>query len=275
MNKSTERFPLDNPMRLRLLLFAFVFHVACVAPTAHCDDFVKLPNKKDFLIFLLIGQSNMAGRGKPLEEQDQTPHPRVLVFTQRQAWIPAVDPLHFDKPPVVGVGLGLTFAKTVAEAQDKAIGLVPAAVGGSEISAWAKGARQYTGAIGRAKAALKDGTLAGILWHQGESDSDAAKAALYQAKLDQLVQDLRTDLESPDVPFIVGTLADNAAGAGVPQINHSLRTLPDRIPHTACALATGLTMAADKIHFDAASYREFGRRYSAEWLRVAKQNERR
>ena len=250
-------------------LFCAAIVLAFLIPSARGADPVKLPDKNDFQIFLLIGQSNMAGRGKPLEEQDTTVHPRVLLLNKKEAWVPAVDPLHFDKPPVVGVGLGLTFGKTVADAQEnKTIGLVPAAVGGSAISEWAKGARHYTGAVGRAKAALKGGTLAGILWHQGESDSDSAKAAVYQAKLDQLVQDLRTDLESPDVPFIVGTLADSAKGAGVPQINNALRTLADRVPHAGCALAAGLTMSADNVHFDAASYREFGRRYAAEWLRV-------
>ena len=166
-NGSAPRLPPDTPMHSRLLLFAVVFAVTFAVPSARGGDSVKLPNKKDLQIFLLIGQSNMAGRGKPLEEQDETPHPRVLLFNKEQAWIPAVDPLHFDKPSVVGVGLGLTFAKTVAETHEKTIGLVPAAVGGSAISEWAKGARHYTGAIGRAKAALEDGTLAGILWHQG------------------------------------------------------------------------------------------------------------
>jgi hypothetical protein len=258
-------------MKSRLVVAAVALFLAFVVPSAHGAEPVKLPAKKDFQIFLLIGQSNMAGRGKPLEEQDKTPHPRVLLLNKQQAWIPAVDPLHFDKPPVIGVGLGLTFAKTVAEAApDKTIGLAPAAFGGSAISEWARDGKHYGPALKRAKAALKDGTLAGILWHQGESDSDPEKAALYQAKLDQLVQDLRADLESPDVPFIVGTLADNAKGAGVPQINAALVTLADRVPRTGCALATGLTMSADKIHFDAGSYREFGKRYAAEWLRVAK-----
>jgi hypothetical protein len=261
-------------MHSRLVLFVVAFTALFIVPSVRGADAVKLPNKKDFQVFLLIGQSNMAGRGKPLEEQDKTPHPRVLLFNREQAWIPAVDPLHFDKPPIVGVGLGLTFAKTIADAHDTTIGLVPAAVGGSAISEWAKGGRQYIGAVGRAKAALKYGTLAGILWHQGESDSDPAKAAVYQVKLDQLVQDLRSDLESSDVPFIVGTLSDSAKGAGVPQINDALRTLAVRVPHTGCALAKSLTMSADNIHFDAASYREFGRRYAAEWLRVAKVNER-
>lgn len=254
-------------------LFRFVVALAvlgCVS-SVPADEPIKLPAKQDFRIFLLIGQSNMAGRGKPLEEQDTTPHPRVLVFNQAQAWKPAVDPLHFDKPRVVGVGLGLTFAKTIAEQSDATIGLVPAAFGGSPIADWARDGKHYTAALARAKAALQDGTLAGILWHQGESNSsDPKKAEGYQAKLDELVNNLRADLEAPDVPFIAGTLADTAKGAYVSQINEALRTLPDRVRRTGCVLAKGLTMSGDKIHFDAASYRELGKRYAAEWLRVTK-----
>jgi len=257
-------------MRLPFVLVTIACAATVFLPPARGADVGKLPDKKDFQIFLLIGQSNMAGRGKPLEDQDKTAHPRVLLLNKDETWIPAVDPLHFDKPPIVGVGLGLTFAKTVADAQpEKSIGLVPAAFGGSAISEWAKGTRHYNASIARAKVALKDGTLAGILWHQGESDSDPAKAAIYQEKLDQLVKDLRADLESPNVPFVVGTLADKAKGDGAPVINVALRTLADRVPNTGCAIAKDLTMSSDNIHFDAASYREFGRRYAAEWLRLA------
>lgn len=256
-------------MHARLLGLVVAVAALSLTSAARADDAVKLPAKNDFRIFLLIGQSNMAGRGKPREEQDKTPHPRVFVFNKEQAWVPAVDPLHFDKPAAVGVGLGTTFAKTIAESEGLTIGLVPAAFGGSPIADWARGGKHYVPAVARTKAALKDGTLAGILWHQGESDSTPEKAPLYQAKLDELVRNLREDLDAPSVPFIVGTLADTAKGAGAPQINQALRTLPDRIPHTGCVLAEGLTMSADKIHFDAKSYRELGKRYAAEWLRVA------
>lgn len=250
------------------VLAAMSVWIALSAARVQGEEPVKLPAKKDFQIFLLIGQSNMAGRGKPLEEQDKTPHPRVLVLTKDETWSPAVDPLHFDKPPVIGVGLGLTFGKTVADAQpDKTIGLVPAAFGGSAISEWARGGKHYGPAIKRIKAALKAGTLAGILWHQGESDSDEAKGALYRAKLDELVQNLRSDLDAPNVPFIAGTLADSAKGAGVAKVNAALLSLPDRVPNTACASAKGLTMSSDNVHFDAASYREFGKRYAKEWLK--------
>ena len=69
----------------------------------------ELPAKENFHLYLLVGQSNMAGRGK-VTEQDKETHPRVLVFNKQGKWAPAVDPLHFDKPGIAGVGLGKSFA---------------------------------------------------------------------------------------------------------------------------------------------------------------------
>jgi hypothetical protein len=250
-------------------IVAFLFSVA-VAQRGWTADPVVPPAKKDFLIFLLAGQSNMAGRGKPLETQDQTAHPRVLVLGKEKTWTPAVDPLHWDKPPVVGVGLGLTFARQVAEAlPDKTIGLVPAAFGGSAIAEWGQDARHYQNAIDRASVAMHDGTLAGILWHQGESDATPEKAPLYQERLDQLIRNFREDLKSPQVPVIVGTLADSLHRDAAGQVNAALLSLPKRVDCTACAEAKGLQLSADGVHFTAGAYRELGRRYADQWLRLA------
>lgn len=71
-------------------------------------DEVPLPAKENFHLFLLVSQSNMAGRGE-VTADDQRPDPRVLMLDKEGRWVPAVDPMHFDKPAVVGVGLGRTF----------------------------------------------------------------------------------------------------------------------------------------------------------------------
>jgi len=98
-----------------------------------------LPAKANFHLFLLVGQSNMAGRGT-VTEADKIPHARVLMLNKAGEWVPAVDPLHFDKPAAVGVGLGRSFADAVAAATPGAtIGLIPCAVGGSPIDAWQPG----------------------------------------------------------------------------------------------------------------------------------------
>ena len=81
----------------------------------------------------------MAGRGK-VTDADRKAHPRVLVFNKQGAWTPAIDPLHFDKPGIVGVGLGKTFGTMLAEKdEDIVIGLIPCAVGGSPIASWEPG----------------------------------------------------------------------------------------------------------------------------------------
>ena len=86
---------------------------------------------QDMELFLLIGQSNMAGRGV-IEEQDRVPFPRVFTLTKEETWVPAVEPIHFDRPDRLGTGLGRSFGRVLAEAAPGArIGLIPAAMGGS------------------------------------------------------------------------------------------------------------------------------------------------
>ncbi|GAA4397475.1 sialate O-acetylesterase [Nibrella viscosa] len=222
-------------------------------------------------LFLLIGQSNMAGRGIP-EAEDQQPHPRIWMLTKEQTWVPARAPLHFDKPAVVGVGPGLPFARAIADKYPTLnIGLIPAAVGGSGINAWQPGAfyeptqsYPYDDAIRRTQKALERGQLAGILWHQGESDSNPANTGAYGTRLADLIARLRIDLNAPDVPIVVGTLGDfivnRNPSAGL--INETLRQLPRQVANTYCVEASGLTHKGDTTHFDTPSARTLGRRYA-------------
>jgi hypothetical protein len=242
---------------------------------------VTLPPKENFHLFLLVGQSNMAGRGK-VTPADREPHPRVLMLDASGAWVPAVDPMHFDKPDAVGVGLGRTFALTLAEQNPGiTIGLIPCAVGGSPIDAWRPGefypptkSHPWDDALRRARQALPAGTLKGILWHQGESDSNAKLAPAYAAKLHDLIGRFRRELGAPEVPFILGQLG---RFAGKPwdewrtQVDAVHRAVPQKVPHTAYVSAEGLKDKGDLTHFDADSYRELGRRYAAAYLQLRAQ----
>ena len=168
-------------------------------------------DKHDFHLYLLAGQSNMAGRGK-IAEQDTTTHPRVYVLNQENEWVLAKDSFHFDKPNIVGVGPGLTFGKIMADQNPNVrIGLIPCAAGGSPISSWTRGgcheqtkSYPYDDAIKRAKIAMKAGVLKGILWHQGESDSKPDKIIVHREKLEELIMNFRKDLAAGDTPFIFG-----------------------------------------------------------------------
>ena len=61
----------------------------------------KLPPKDKLHLYVLFGQSNMAGRGV-IEDQDRVPFPRVFTLTKEETWVPAVEPIHFDRPDRLG-----------------------------------------------------------------------------------------------------------------------------------------------------------------------------
>lgn len=239
---------------------------------------VRLSEKSKFHLFLLVGQSNMAGRGK-VEAMDTVAHPRVLSLDRSDQWVPAIDPIHFDKP-VAGVCLGRTFGILLAERiPEITVGLIPCAAGGSPISVWVPGQyweqtqnRPYDEAIRRTKIALASGVLKGILWHQGESDAVPALAGTYEQSLHALIQRFRADLNAPDVPFVAGQLArfpDRPWDEARTIVNAAHEHLPEMVRHTAFVPSDGLIHGGDGVHFDAESLREFGRRYAEAYLRSA------
>lgn len=264
-------------MAIRWRVLSWILLLLASSVDVTCGE-ERLPPKEQFHLFLLVGQSNMAGRGK-VEPQDREPHPRVLMLTKDLKWVPAVAPLHFDKPPVVGVGIGRTFAMQVAEAAPGiTVGLIPCAAGGSPIASWEPGgyhsqtkSHPYDDAIRRARVALKAGTLKGILWHQGESDSNPEKAEIYEQKLHALIARFRKELDAPAVPFLAGQMgqfAERPWSDAKKQVDQAHRDLPKKVPHTAFIDSDDLKHKGDKVHFDAPSYREFGRRYAKAFLEM-------
>ena len=233
------------------------------------------PHNKHMHLYLLIGQSNMAGRGR-VEPQDKETHPRVYTFDATDRWIPAVDPLHFDKP-IAGVGPGLTFGKRMAASAPLAvIGLIPCAAGGSPITAWRPGAywhqtdsHPYDIAIRRTRLAQQDGVLKGILWHQGESDANQKDANRYLERLADLIHGLRSDLDAK-VPFVCATLGDFfvTRNQWASTINDALKQMPTQVSRAACVPATGLCHNGDELHFSAQAAHELGKRYAEAILRL-------
>jgi hypothetical protein len=155
---------------------------------------------------------------------------------------------------------GVMFAKTLLEAEPgRPVYLVSNARGGTSIKEWAKGGHYYAEAVRRSKAAGAQAHLAGILWHQGESDQGAADS--YLGKLQALVGNLRSDFNDPNLPFIAGQIQKGDA------INEQIAKLPETTHATAYVSSQGLT-TTDGTHFDTKSQLLLGERYAAEMLRV-------
>lgn len=230
----------------------------------------------NFHLYLLIGQSNMAGRGVP-DSESKKQNPQILMLDSNNQWIPATDPVHFDKPALIGVGPAISFAKEMlGNSKRTKIGLIPCAVGGSPISVWEPGTfyapnfHPYDDAMKRVKLAMQQGVLKGILWHQGESDNDSVHAALYLERLKTLINRFRTELHQPGLPFVAGEIGRFLKDDF---INRVIADLPEQVPNTAVVSAKGLTDKGDQLHFDTPSARELGKRYAEAMKKLQKGNQ--
>jgi len=207
-------------------------------------------DKAKLHIYLLMGQSNMVGRDTTGLES-QTTDPRIGYFDGKN-WIIAIEPMRGGS----GFGPGTFFAKAMLPMYpDGKIGLVPCAVGGTPLKRWVKGADLYEKALQKARLAAESGVIEGMLWHQGESDSNTPEdATTYEARLTQMFRDFRADLGQPDLPIVV--------------VKAAQKNMPNDLPHVGFANSDGLTHRGDHLHFNAASQAEFGKRYAAEMQKL-------
>ena len=242
-----------------------------VQPAFPLPPVVPVPD--DLQLFLLIGQSNMSGRGS-VEPQDRIPIARVFSLNQDLAWTMAIDPIQLER--LAGVSMGRSFARELAaENPQVAIGLIPAAVGATYLGEWIKGGQCYEEAVRRAKAAMKNGRMRGILWHQGEGDGQVETDALtYGVRWTKMIQDLRADLGDLNLPVVVGELCrsiytrpDHKTKFAL-EVNEQLAVLPLMVPYCAFVSSAGLKDKGDHVHFDSASQRELGRRYAHAFLEL-------
>ena len=273
----------ENEKTMKQLLTALLLFVAS---SMSAQD----PN---FYIFLCFGQSNMEGAARPEAQDLKSPGPRFL-------WMPAVDypateTLPARKmgewyeaiPPLCRPNTGLTpadwFGRTlVASLPDNIkIGVIHVAIGGIDIKgflpdsipaylkkapSWMKGMLEaynnnpYERLVTLAKKAQKDGVIKGILMHQGETNTGDPKwAGMVQQVYDHLCGDLK--LKPEEVNLYAGNIVQ-AGGQGVcigckKQIDELPQTL-----HTAQVISSDdCSNGPDRLHFDAAGYRELGCRY--------------
>lgn len=215
---------------------------------------------------LLIGQSNMAGRGFL---QEVTPIYNENIFMLRNGrWQMMSEPIHFDRS-VAGVGPAASFAQAWCNANENGqIGLIPCAEGGSSIDEWNTEGNLFRHAVSEAKFAMETSELIAILWHQGESDSSGRKYKDYYQKLNAIVHSFRKELCASDIPFILGGLGDYLGESGFGRscteynlINEELHRYAEN--NDNCYFATGekLYSNPDGIHINAESQRRFGFRY--------------
>ncbi|KAJ9186782.1 hypothetical protein P3X46_002316 [Hevea brasiliensis] len=214
-------------------------------------------------IFILAGQSNMAGRGgtdngkwNGIIPPQCRPNPSILRLSAQLKWEVARDPLHadIDVGKTCGVGPGMAFANGVKanESRIGVVGLVPCAVGGTKISEWTRGTRLYNKLVSRANGSARyGGRIRAILWYQGESDTVWRKdAEAYKGNMERLIGSLRSDLNIPYVPVIQVALA-SGEGRFIELVRRA--QLAIKLPNVKCIDAKGLPLKTDHLHLTTAS----------------------
>ena len=220
--------------------------------------------------FLLIGQSNMAGRGYLSEARElDTSH----IFTLRNGrWHPMFRPINPDRHHS-GVNLAESFAEQYAAKHNVDVGLICCADGGTRLEQWMPGEILFDNAVFQAKQAMRSAEIVGILWHQGESDSTPALYPTYQSRFEKMMSALREATGLQDVPLILGGLGDFLVHYGLPDyvhVNRALESIAQSNEMTGFVSAQGLTSNPDNLHFNAQSLYEFGLRYLEEFEKINK-----
>ena len=177
------------------------------------DDEEPFVEGNEYDVFLLIGQSNMAGRGTLIEGDTDPFDQNVYLLNAVGLPEPATNPLNQystvrKTTTAQGMNPGFSFSKKISQQTGRKILLVVNARGGTSLSEWKPNSSTgyYKEAVARTKLARKYGHVVAILWHQGESNSSNPSG--YLDGLKTIVDALRPDVGNSNAPFIAGEIAE-------------------------------------------------------------------
>ena len=251
---------------------------------------------KNFHIFLCFGQSNMEGNAR-IEPQDSVGvsdnflNLSAVNFSDKSRkmgkWYKALPPLCRENTGLTPVDyFGRTLLENLPEGHK--VGIVHVAIGGisidgflpDRIDEYAKTAPEwmkpmlaaydghpYDRLVAMGKIAQKKGVISGILMHQGETNTGDPKWPNdVKTVYENLLRDLK--LKAEDVPLLVGEVVAADRGGTCAAHNAVIDTIGRVIPTAHVIPADGCPQNFDFLHFTAAGYRELGRRYAAEMLKI-------
>lgn len=234
----------------------------------------QIPAKEKVWVFLMAGQSNMAGRGI-VEPQDTVPDKRILTIDARGKLIYAKEPLHFYEPTRTGLDCGLSFGKKLLAKipSDITILLLPTAIGGSAIGQWLgdssyRGVNLLTNFKEKAAIGKQYGTIKAILWHQGESDANVKRIPLYKENLDKLFTLFREIAGNHTLPVFIGELGSysNTKKEWM-QINDVIHAYVVQDKFASFIKTDDFIHVGDTVHFNSDGQRMMGERFANAYLK--------
>ena len=255
-----------------------IFCTICLCVYFSFQGWAESDFKESFHLFLLLGQSNMAGYGVVLPEDQRTMEDIYVLRDDVGKWNdfgwiegrqPIQNRLKTDRFCLAG-----SFAKAYKEMYPRtSVGIIPMAWGGAPISKMSKGTPFYEEVLKKVRWAKEQGCLKAVLWHQGESDTvNPQDTQLYKERLKTLIENLRTDLNEPNLPFIIGDLAEFYGTSPehansdrlerIAQVRKVLKEMSEDLPNVGYVPSIGLeSHDSHQVHFNRASYIVLGYRY--------------
>ncbi|MEY2917964.1 MAG: hypothetical protein RIS73_1678, partial [Bacteroidota bacterium] len=230
-------------------------------------------NKQNVWVFILAGQSNMAGRGI-VEPQDTVANKRILSINKNGQLVLAKEPLHFYEPNLTGLDCGFSFGKAIIKNIPDSISilLLPAAVGGSSISQWLgdslfRNVKLFSNFLSIVEIGKQHGNIKGILWHQGESDANEKNIPHYNTRLLTLFTRFRSAIGNNNLPILLGELGSfskNKEGFGL--INKAIHNYSSQDANTTVISTGDLKHKGDSLHFNSKAQRTMGKRFAEAYL---------
>ena len=228
-------------------------------------------------LYLLTGQSNMAGYGR--DAAYDPPCLGVHLYANNGRWDVAAHPLNDSVGTIYpenaeytsGVSPALAFAKALLRRLGVPIGLVQASLGGSPLSAWHP---EEDGTLYRAMLRRLDvvGPVRGVLWYQGCTDAMENLGEGYLGRFARMAELWRERLGP--VPFLTVQLNGRAHGPENAEaedrqwglVREAQRQAARRLPAVFVVPTADLAIG-DGIHNTAPSNIAIGERLAAEALR--------
>ena len=278
----------------------YTLHVSCRDAQGQALAAVEVRNLLVGDLWVMAGQSNMEGAGV-LEDVEQ-PHPLVNLLQSKREWSAAVEPLHWlwESPDEVhwlgldqqklaelrvgqragrtrGAGLGLPFAKRLVAETGVPIGLIATAHGGTTMNQWdpakrSEGGKSLYGSM-MLQVEAAGGRVAGVIWYQGEGDTEEEAVGLYRQRMKDLVAAMRRDMGREDLPFICVQIGRHIwprddKHAHWFAIQDLERVLAAEIPNTAVVASIDQPLD-DLIHIGTPGLKVIGHRMANQALRIA------
>lgn len=230
-------------------------------------------------IFLVAGQSNGDGRGNPADLPADLQSPQGVPIFHNGRWHGLQPGLTDANHPGL-FGPEITFGRDVAEAlAGENVALVKYAWGGTNLASdWnpdTPGAH-YAAFMNAVEQALVNvgpdylPEIAGMIWMQGESDTGILeRAENYEANLTNFIQSVRTDLDAPDMPFVIGQILDYSTYTYADLVRTAQESVAAADRMVALIRTDDLPVIPNNAnHYNAAGQMELGARFATAVLTV-------